>query len=385
ERCGPKVIPWQGQRSSFTHSKTTLVAINLSINHQYFFEAPRRNMKRFTLYLPVLLLTLLFTGVLPNSASAQCGVERWSVKTGSDPDAGLVNLNASSPTFISNLTALTAPNPIPANNRVAPTETTLWVLTATLTKYKREGDSDYHLVLDDGAGHTMIAEIPSPGCVAPGSPFAAGISHARAQFDACFTATSSFQTTSTPVQITGVGMFDFLHGQTGVAPNGIELHPVIDIIFNPSPGDFTIAAAPTSLSVAQGNAGTTTISTAGAGSFNSAISFSASGLPTGTNASFNPATIAAPGSGSSTLTLAVGGATTAGIYPVTVTGTGGGITHTSTLALTVTASSITQQLLGNRGFENGSANPAPWTATAAVIDSSTAEAAHSGAWKAWLD
>src|SRR6059036_1361944 len=27
--------------------------------------------------------------------------------------------------------------------------------------------------------------------------------------------------------VTGVGFFDFLHGQTGVAPNGIELHPVL--------------------------------------------------------------------------------------------------------------------------------------------------------------
>jgi len=33
-------------------------------------------------------------------------------------------------------------------------------------------------------------------------------------------------------------MFDFLHGQTGVAPNGIELHPVLNIVFNPG------AAAP---------------------------------------------------------------------------------------------------------------------------------------------
>jgi hypothetical protein len=27
--------------------------------------------------------------------------------------------------------------------------------------------------------------------------------------------------------ITGVGFFDVLHGQTGVAPNGIELHPLL--------------------------------------------------------------------------------------------------------------------------------------------------------------
>jgi len=27
--------------------------------------------------------------------------------------------------------------------------------------------------------------------------------------------------------VTGVAFFDFLHGQTGVAPNGIELHPIL--------------------------------------------------------------------------------------------------------------------------------------------------------------
>src|SRR5207248_11567901 len=34
-----------------------------------------------------------------------------------------------------------------------------------------------------------------------------------------------------PVQIKGVAFFDFEHGQTGIAPNGIELHPVLDISF----------------------------------------------------------------------------------------------------------------------------------------------------------
>jgi hypothetical protein len=41
------------------------------------------------------------------------------------------------------------------------------------------------------------------------------------------------------------------------------------------------------------------------------------------------------------------------------------------------------QLLGNPGFETGSATP--WTSTSGVVDSSTAEPAHSGSWKAWLD
>lgn len=34
---------------------------------------------------------------------------------------------------------------------------------------------------------------------------------------------------SAVIQVSGVGFFDELHGQTGVAPNGIELHPVLSI------------------------------------------------------------------------------------------------------------------------------------------------------------
>ena len=48
-------------------------------------------------------------------------------------------------------------------------------------------------------------------------------------------ARASFQFANVPIQITGVGMFDFLHGQTGVAPNGIELHPILDISFTSAP------------------------------------------------------------------------------------------------------------------------------------------------------
>jgi hypothetical protein len=273
------------------------------------------------------------------SASAfACGVERWSVKTGTDPDAHLVNLNAPTTTTISNLRSLTAPNPIPANNRVQPTETTLWVINCTLTQYKLESDEDYHLIIADSSGNTMITEIPAPTCVGSGSPFLSGITNARNEFNAKFNVTTSFQTANIPVQVTGVGMFDFLHGQTGVAPNGIELHPVLDIIFNPSSSDFSMSASPTSVSLAQGGSGNSTISTTISGSFNSAVSLSASGLPTGATASFSPASIAAPGSGSSTMTITAGASTPTGTSTVTVTGTGGGKTHTTTVSLTVTAS-----------------------------------------------
>jgi hypothetical protein len=31
--------------------------------------------------------------------------------------------------------------------------------------------------------------------------------------------------------VRGVGFFDRIHGQTGIAPNGIELHPILGICF----------------------------------------------------------------------------------------------------------------------------------------------------------
>ncbi|MFE9558804.1 alkaline phosphatase family protein [Streptomyces sp. NPDC006703] len=43
-----------------------------------------------------------------------------------------------------------------------------------------------------------------------------------------------------------------------------------------------------------------------------------------------------------------------------------------------------KQLLGNPGFENGSSNPAPWTASSGVINNSSSEPPHSGSWDAWL-
>ncbi len=102
-------------------------------------------------------------------------------------------------------------------------------------------------------------------------------------------------------------------------------------------GNYTISASPASLSVLQGNQGTSTISTAISGGFNSAISLSASGVPSGTTVSFNPNPIPAPGSGSSTMTIMVGASTATGTYPITLTGNGGGIQQNTTVTLTVTA------------------------------------------------
>ena len=61
----------------------------------------------------------------------------------------------------------------------------------------------------------------------------------------------------------------------------------------------------------------------------------------------------------------------------------GNVGTSSNVTVTVSNSTSSQQLLGNPGFETGTASP--WVASAGIIDSSASEAPHSGTWKAWLD
>ena len=119
------------------------------------------------------------------------------------------------------------------------------------------------------------------------------------------------------------------------SPNGTGL--INALAPSSSSPAFTISASPGSVSVVQGNSGTSTITTAVSGGFSSAIALTASGAPTGVTVGLSPASIAAPGSGTSTATFTVASTTATGTYTITVSGTGGGITHTATVALTVTA------------------------------------------------
>jgi cardiolipin synthase len=131
-----------------------------------------------------------------------------------------------------------------------------------------------------------------------------------------------------------------------------------------TPG-FSLSANPAALTVAPGSSGTSSIAAAITGGFNSAIALSASGLPSGVTASFSPASIPAPGSGSSTLTLSAGSSTVAGVYTITINGTGGGLTETTSVSLTISSSGSTQ-LITDGGFESATKSglTAPgWTAT----------------------
>ena len=105
----------------------------------------------------------------------------------------------------------------------------------------------------------------------------------------------------------------------------------------PTTGAFAIAVSPTSGYLYQGQSGYAVVSTMLSGGFDAAISLSATRVPSGVTVSFSPSSIAAPGSGSSDMNLTVAGNAPPGTYPITITGTGGGMTHITVLTFEVVA------------------------------------------------
>jgi subtilase family serine protease len=116
------------------------------------------------------------------------------------------------------------------------------------------------------------------------------------------------------------------------SPNGSAL--INALAGSSSTPGFSLSASPGSVTVAQGNAGNSTITSTVAGGFNSAISLSASGQPAGVTVGFSPGSIT--GAGTSAMTMTVAASTATGTYPITVTGTSGSTTSTTIVSLTVT-------------------------------------------------
>ena len=123
--------------------------------------------------------------------------------------------------------------------------------------------------------------------------------------------------------------------------------------------DFSISSSPSTVTLAAGASGTSTISTAVTYGSTQTVSLSASGAPAGTTVSFSPSSVTS--GGSSTMTVTTGSATIPGTYSITVTGTGTSATHTTTVSLTVAASGG----VFNGGFETGDLSG--WGASGGLI------------------
>jgi hypothetical protein len=95
--------------------------------------------------------------------------------------------------------------------------------------------------------------------------------------------------------------------------------------------DFTIGATPPSQTVARGGTTSYTVTITPVGGFSGSVSLSVSGIPAHGSASFSPN----PATSTSTLTVTTWKKTNQRTYTLTITGTSGGLTHTTTVQLAV--------------------------------------------------
>jgi hypothetical protein len=187
-----------------------------------------------------LFLLAMFFGFLQTNIAAQCGVkcgvERWAIKTLSDTTVTNVVFKPKRKT-VHWLVNAEPPASTPNTKRVPGLEWINFRVKAVLVGYKLEDDHDFHVVIRDlQTNETMIVEFPSSDCKGVcSSQYVADIVKARNDFlnsaavqEKGAPSTSYKKLTKRViVEVIGIGFWDRLHGQTGVAKNGLELHPVI--------------------------------------------------------------------------------------------------------------------------------------------------------------
>jgi subtilisin family serine protease len=122
---------------------------------------------------------------------------------------------------------------------------------------------------------------------------------------------------------------------TVTGTSGALSHTVNATLVVAPPPDFTLSAAPTSVTTTAGGTVTYTIGVMSLSGFVGDVALSLTGLDASQAGwSFAPATVAG-GSGSSQLTIATSASIGEGSYPLTITGTSGGLNHAANVTLVV--------------------------------------------------
>ncbi len=181
--------------------------------------------KKTILYIGGVMYTLLFagSGITDHDTDDKCrGSQRWDVKVASDEAAEEIQVEP----IVITLKALASYNTdtlAKGNNRKYSEKFIYTIQDVFIRKAILENDNDIHLVIEDGKKNTLIAEIPDIDCdISEDSRFAKKIQHAR---NTLLRYQDTYQNYF--FDITGVFFNDKSHGQTGKAPNDVELHPVI--------------------------------------------------------------------------------------------------------------------------------------------------------------
>lgn len=201
------------------------IAVTFRVDHTRWTPPLRRFRRR--------LAALLVVAAASARPEENCGTERWQVKIAAD---GAQLREASPPEVrtVAQLFALEAPRYREGRPREG-AELDVVEIAGWLRAVKLEEDGDLHMLIadtpDEGAP-TLIIEVPDPNCAAK-SPYKDRMSAARAATAKLIGAVYGRKFRALPVpkhvRVTGPVFFDKRHGQTGAAPNGVELHPVLGL------------------------------------------------------------------------------------------------------------------------------------------------------------
>jgi hypothetical protein len=158
-----------------------------------------------------------------------CNVRLKGLKTLSDRQRKLVNLHPKD-TTITAINALPQPHPTP-KTRSSAFSRHVWRVSAQITEFKLEGDSDIHLVLFGDGGY-LIAEMPAAKCLPKRARDRKAMIAVRKKFETnCGKPPRKWKQLGAVATISGVGFFDIPHTQNPHALNSAELHPVTAIKF----------------------------------------------------------------------------------------------------------------------------------------------------------
>ena len=201
-----------------------------------------------------------------------------------------------------------------ANFNLSPTPASQTVTAGAVTSYTT--------TVTPSAGFTGNVNLSVSGLPTGASAsFNAASVHGSGTSSLSVSTTGSTPTGSYPLTITGT--------------SGSLTHPTTaTLVVAPTPSqNFSISSAPGSQTVAAGQTAIYSATIAPTGGFTGTVSFSASGLPTGATANFNPSSVT--NSGTTAVSISTTAATPVGSHPITITATNGSLAHSTTMVLVV--------------------------------------------------
>ena len=204
----------------------------------------------------------------------------------------------------------------PATRTVTVTDFSLSA-TPTSSTVLPGGSTTYTATLNPGAGFTGTVNFSVTGL-----PSGATASFSPASLTTSGSTTLSVATSGT----TPSGSYPLtIRGTSGPLTRTVDVTLVVN-------GDFSISAAPSSITINRGGTAVYTVTIAGT-AFSGTVNLSVSNAPTRATATFNPTSVV--NSGTSTLTIATFANVSRRTRVLTITGTGGGRTHSTTVTLIV--------------------------------------------------